>query len=744
MRYSWKIATLFVAGSVLAACGDKDAVDIGIDADADGFNETLDCDDGNAAIYPGADELCDGIDNSCSGEIDDNATDGITWYADGDGDGYGDSAATINFCDGGGSGYVGNADDCDDGSAYAYPGGSEVCDGLDNDCDGTADNDPSDPVVWYADTDADGYGDAANSSEACVAPSGYVDNFGDCDDTNAELNPNAVWYPDTDRDGFGDSDKKGVFSGCDQPTGYVADSTDCNDGNTDVNPAATEFCDGEDSDCDGKIEADDFDDDGDGQADCQGDCDDGDAAIFEGGEEICGDGLDNDCSSRVDDSCPMDAATGSDIQITGEDSYDYMGYRGLDAGGDLNGDGYDDLAIGAYNHEVSTSAYSSGRAYVFFGPMTSGSVASGGDADLTIDGEDSYDYVGYELALGGDVNGDGYDDLIVDGYGDEGDGGSYNGTIYLFLGPVTGGSLDVTNADAMMSGGNTSEYFGQYTTDFVDLDGDGSDEVVGSRYSVDSYAGGLAFFTDPTGEMNTEDDSTATITGSDSYAYMGRSSVFDDFNGDGVADVGYGEVGLSQGFIINGPITGELDDGDADVDLYSNDTGAYAVSQLGSGDFNGDGYVDLAVGSMYSDFGGSSSGLVITINGPISGSYDVENDFDFATYELTSNYMGAYYDKMQVNDIDGDGNADLFAGVAYNDDAGSSAGAVFLNYGPMSGVQSTAVYDRAIYGSATYAYVGRGMGMGDLDGDGADDVIVGAYGIGGYAGGAYVFFGDQF
>ena len=739
------MAALFVAGSVLAACGDKGEADIGIDADGDGFNETLDCDDGNAAIYPGAEELCDGIDNSCSGEVDDDATDGITWYADGDGDGYGDTNAASNFCDGAGSGYVENADDCDDGSAYAYPGGTEVCDGLDNDCDGTADNEPTDAAIWFADADGDGYGDSTISEEACTAPSGYVDNFNDCDDTNADLNPDAIWYPDADRDGFGDDDKKSLFSGCQQPDGYVADGTDCNDDNTDVNPDAEEFCDGEDSDCDGKIESDDFDDDGDGQADCQGDCDDSDATVFAGGAEICDDGIDNDCTTRIDDGCAIDAARSADVTIAGETSYDYLGYN-ISAGGDLNGDGYTDLVTGAYQFEVSTSAYSTGRGYVFFGPMTSGTSLRGSSADFTVDGDDSYDYLGYNINAGGDVNGDGYDDLIIDAYGDEGDGGSYNGSIYLFLGPISSGGFDVADADAKMSGDNASEYFGQYIADFVDIDDDGFDEVVGGRYSVDAYAGGLAFFSDPTGELNTEDDSAAIIRGSESSAYAGRSATFNDFNGDGVVDIGYGESGLSQGFIINGPISGEMDDGDADIDLYSNDTGAYATSQLGAGDFNGDGYIDLAVGSMYSDFGAASGGLVVTINGPLtSSSYDVENDFDFATYELVSyNYMGAYYDSMEVGDIDDDGNDDLFIGVSYNDDAGSSAGAVFLNYGPMTGVQSSAVYDRAIYGSANYHYMGRGIDMGDIDGDGADDLLATSYAANSYAGEAYVFFGSQF
>ena len=256
-----------------------------------------------------------------------------------------------------------------------------------------------------------------------------MNNYGDCDDTSAELNPDAAWYPDADFDGFGDSSKGALFTGCEQPEGYVTDDTDCNDGDQAIYPGAEEICDGADSNCDGKIEADDFDDDGDGQADCQGDCDDTDATVYEGGKEICGDGIDNDCTTRVDDACPMDATTEADWTATGDNTYDYMGIN-VDAG-DLNGDGVDDLVTASYAFD-NGSDYYAGRAYVFFGPLSSGSVsASGADVDIT--GEDSYDYFGENVVASGDANGDGYDDLLVSASGDEGEGGSYSGTMYLSL-----------------------------------------------------------------------------------------------------------------------------------------------------------------------------------------------------------------------------------------------------------------------------------------------------------------------
>jgi len=302
---------------IITDSGDTDPNDL--DADGDGVPATDDCDDGNASVYPGADELCDGLDNDCDGEVDEGAVG--TYYADADGDGFGDENESIESCEPG-SGYVSNSGDCNDDDARYYPGApeedctdpndyncdgstgyadvdgdgyaacvecddtdaainpgaAEVCDGVDNDCDGSIDEDVADSSVWYADADGDGFGDPGTAVTACDAPAGYVSNSDDCDDSDANVNPRAVercngidddcdgtidgsgavdasvWYADADGDSYGDPGA-GVRD-CEEPTGYTSDSSDCDDGAASVHPGADEYCNSVDDDCDGTTDED--------------------------------------------------------------------------------------------------------------------------------------------------------------------------------------------------------------------------------------------------------------------------------------------------------------------------------------------------------------------------------------------------------------------------------------------------------------------------------------------------------
>ncbi len=400
--------------------------------------DAADCDDGASAVNPSATELCNGIDDDCDGTADGaTATDPLTWYQDSDGDGFGDNRAAVTSCTAP-AGFVSDNTDCNDGAAEAWPGRAETCDGLDNDCDGTIDEDnAADALTWYADADSDGYGDAGTATTACSQPYGYEANGDDCDDGDMYVHPYAPelcdsldndcngtvdesatdasdWYADADGDGYGDPYSRA--RACEAPAGYVAAFTDCNDGEASVYPGATEYCDGYDNDCNGSVDDGastgatwyaDFDGDGYGNSavtvvSCTqptgyvlsgGDCSDVDASVNGGQTEYC-DGVDNDCDGNVDEGDAADA---------------YTWYT------DTDGDGYGD----------SASAVSSCT-------QPPGTVLFDNDCD---DSDVSVSPVGVEYCDGLDNNCDGdvdedsaanastwYRDGDSDGYGDSASG----------------------------------------------------------------------------------------------------------------------------------------------------------------------------------------------------------------------------------------------------------------------------------------------------------------------------------
>ncbi len=167
------------------------------DVDFDGYTEAEgDCDDHDNDVHPDATELCNGEDDDCDGLIDDedpDAEDAVVWNIDHDGDGYG-SADYIKFACEQPSGWTDDDSDCDDLDAAVNPDADEVCNDADDDCDGLTDDedddvDVSDAATWYQDADGDGYGADDKSVQACQQPKGWVETGGDCDDQDAEANP---------------------------------------------------------------------------------------------------------------------------------------------------------------------------------------------------------------------------------------------------------------------------------------------------------------------------------------------------------------------------------------------------------------------------------------------------------------------------------------------------------------------------------------------------------------------------
>ncbi|MCP4808208.1 MAG: hypothetical protein GY884_22920 [Proteobacteria bacterium] len=274
-----------------AGFGDA-AVPVEACAEGDGIvADDTDCDDTQQYVFPGADEVCNGVDDDCDVDVDEEALDATTWYADSDSDDYGDPNTSEDACDQP-AGFVADDTDCDDTRFETNPFADELCNTFDDDCDGDVDEDSAlDAPTWYTDSDTDGYGDATSSTVTCDQPTGMVSDDTDCDDTDGDTYPDAdeycdghdddcdgdvdeasavdasIWLIDSDADGYGDAST--TQTACDQPSGYVSAGGDCDDSDEDRNPGETEICDGFDNDCDGSTQEHDMAsfDDGTGWAD---------------------------------------------------------------------------------------------------------------------------------------------------------------------------------------------------------------------------------------------------------------------------------------------------------------------------------------------------------------------------------------------------------------------------------------------------------------------------------------------
>ena len=210
--------------------GDPDTATVACDAPSRTTDDATDCDDGDALVYPGADEWCDGLDNNCNGSVDESsARDVELWYPDADGDGYGAPGTAVAACDTP-AGYGAGHEDCNDADAAVNSGAEEVCDGVDNNCDFDVDGDAVDASAWYADSDGDGYGDPDAVTIACDPPAGYTADASDCEDSEATALPGGVEICDClDNDCDGEIDEGGTptvvydaadeFSADDNPNG---------------------------------------------------------------------------------------------------------------------------------------------------------------------------------------------------------------------------------------------------------------------------------------------------------------------------------------------------------------------------------------------------------------------------------------------------------------------------------------------------------------------------------------------
>ncbi len=578
-------------------CDEDDVSDL----DGDSFDgkpaDGDDCDDEDATIYPGAAEVWyDDIDQDCDGDPgydqDEDGWEGEEvggedcddtdpsvhpdaaddWY---DGEDTNCDGADDYDQDGDGAQVEDRGLDCDDTDPSVNPEAEEICsDGVDNNCDGEATCGPAGATDLLA-SDGMRYGatkgDRAAHALAAAGnldrdDAGYADllvgaRYSDLGGSNAGV-VYVVSGPVTGSASLGESFARLVGEDAGDEAGFSVDGA----GDMDVDGALDLVVgaprrDSGDIDCGGVYLV---------LGPVSGDMslDAGDVHYIAGDEDYdyagqavtnAGD-LNRDGASDVGIGAPgADSKAGAvyivsevrsgdllissaDGEWSGEATNDYAG-AALDGAGDLDADGYDDLLVGAYQNDAA--ADDAGAAYLIFGPGEED--ASLGDADVRLLGEASDDGAGFAVAGAGDVDGDGYADVVV-GAPYEDTAGSGAGVTYLVRGPVRG-DFNLYNADARVYGAQEDEQSGS-ALDVGDLNVDGeTDLVIGAPYaSSDVLADyGLTYlvFGPVSGDLSLA-DADATFAGTAGSQYAGSSVlVAGDTSGDGVDDLVVGAWGYA-------------------------------------------------------------------------------------------------------------------------------------------------------------------------------------------------------
>ncbi len=698
-------------------------------------NEPTDCDDTLAAVYPRAFEICNGIDDDCDGLIDD-ADNSLTGaerehaYPDEDDDGFGVSDGAIYVCTLP-AGYVGNLDggeDCDDRNASIYPGAPEACDHQDADCDGIIgrndpDVDPSVQTLWYFDADNDGYAGAAVVVADCTRPSfSYHSTADDCDDADRDVNPGedevcngqddncdglvddddpalvtqyigiSAW-PDADGDGYGDSLGTQIDF-CVVPDGYAALNDDCDDSSSSARPSAEEVCDnGIDDNCDGLVD------------DCtqpnwhilhwsgstpnkplEGVHESRLGRYYLSSGDVNGDGLtDILAMSEIGRDETAHVLNGSISWETDWSSpsftlTDAPSWGGVYIVGDFDGDGYDDIALGEEGTAATTDFTIIPGSPTLAGSTTSTALLTSGDAWLFTDSTSSRGI--WAAGPAGDLNTDGYDDLWIYGA----DTSTSAKGVWLLMGTTSVSGLQTDyfdHAAAYLEEPNykCANYNDGDELSFGDLDGDGhSDAVWGCEW----------------------DDRDGTNVGQ-VYAWM-------DVVGEGASAHGL-------------PLS---------YDLRVGTRSPSVINYLGDlaqvvGDVDNDGYDDLFLGSsmVYSPTPVSAGGWLFYGSSGIAGQVDVED----ADVVISSASYFAYEYNPARGDVNDDGIDDLIVNALGYDSTTFNigvAGAVVMFEG---GSRLTGTIDVAtdgdwrVYGEwETYSMPYR-VAVGDVDGSGAPDIV---------------------
>ena len=395
-----------------------------------------------------------------------------------------------------------------------------------------------------------------------------------------------------------------------------------------------------------------------------------------------------------------------------------MGYY-VSSAGDVNGDGYSDVIVGSPYYDNGQT--DEGRAFVYHGSATGINIT----AAATVESNQADAYMGISVASAGDVNGDGYSDVIVGAYGYT-NGQFFEGRAFVYHGSTSGIN---TTAAATVESNQVNASMGVSVTSAGDVNGDGySDVIVGAHFYDNGQTREGAIFVYHGSASGINTTAAATVESNLANAYLGYSvASAGDVNGDGYSDVIVGAYGYTNGqsnegaaFIYHGSASGINTTAAATVE--SNQVNAnMGYSVASSGDVNGDGYSDVIVGVPYFDNGQTDEGRAYVYNGAATGI----NTTPVATVE--SNQINAQmgYSVASAGDVNGDGYSDVIVGARLYDNGQTDEGAAFVYHGSASGISTTAA--ATVESNQAIAWMGYSVASaGDVNGDGYSDVIVGA------------------